>query len=122
MKKIRKGTFETNSSSMHSLVIKGMEETKEFKPVTDENGYYHIKLDDYSGLDHDLKTSEEIISFAASWIAENGFYESSFVNNYDLTMNDIRKFEGFEMLEKIIMKYSNVKGIILENVSFCRFP
>lgn len=31
-------------------------------------------------------------------------------------MNDIRKFEGFEMLEKIIMKYSNVKGIILEEV------
>ena len=30
MKKIRKGTFETNSSSMHSIVIEGMEETKEF--------------------------------------------------------------------------------------------
>ena len=48
MKKIRKGTFETNSSSMHSIVVEGMEETKEFTPVTDENGYYHIKLDDYS--------------------------------------------------------------------------
>ena len=32
-------------------------------------------------------------------------------------MEDIRKFEGFEMLEKIIMKHSNIKGIILEEVS-----
>lgn len=114
MKKIRKGTFETNSSSMHSIVVEGMEETKEFNPVTDENGYYHIKLDDYSDLDHDLRTAEEIISFAASWIAENGFYEASFEENADLAMEDIRKFEGFEMLEKIIMKHSNIKGIIFE--------
>lgn len=116
MKKIRKGTFETNSSSMHSIVVEGMEETKEFNPVTDENGYYHIKLDDYSDLDHDLRTVEEIISFAASWIVENGFFESSFSSVEDLTMEDIRKFEGFGMLEKIIMKHSNVKGIILEEV------
>lgn len=117
MKKIRKGTFETNSSSMHSIVVEGMEETKEFNPKVDKNGYYHIKLDDYSDLDHDLRTAEEIISFAASWIAENGFYEASFEENADLAMEDIRKFEGFEMLEKIIMKHSNIKGIILEEVS-----
>lgn len=117
MKKIRKGTFETNSSSMHSLVIRGTEETKEFKPVTDENGYYHIKLDDYSDLDHDLRTAEEIISFAASWIAENGLYENSFEENADLSMEDIRKFEGFDMLENILKKHSDIKGIILEEVS-----
>ncbi|MBF1333325.1 MAG: hypothetical protein HXM49_04000, partial [Leptotrichia sp.] len=100
MKKIRKGTFETNSSSMHSIVVEGMEETKEFNPVTDENGYYHIKLDDYSDLDHDLRTVEEIISFAASWIAENGYYENSLEVEM-LTEENMKKFRGFNMLEKI---------------------
>lgn len=113
MKKIRKGTFETNSSSMHSIVVEGMEETKEFNPVTDENGYYHIKLDDYSDLDHDLRTVEEIISFAASWIAENGYYENSLEDGI-MTEENMKKFKGFDMLEKIIKKHSDVKGIIFE--------
>lgn len=113
MKKIRKGTFETNSSSMHSIVVEGMEETKEFNPVTDENGYYHIKLDDYSDLDHDLRTVEEIISFAASWIAENGYYENSLEVEM-LTEENMKKFRGFNMLEKIIKKHSDVKGIVFE--------
>ena len=47
MKKIRKGTFETNSNSMHSPVIEGMEKTKEFNPKVDKNGYYHMNLSNY---------------------------------------------------------------------------
>lgn len=116
MKKIRKGTFETNSSSMHSIVVEGMEETKKFNPVTDENGYYHIKLDDYSNLTRDLETTEEIISFVASWIVENGCYENSFENDI-MTQEDMKKFKGFDMLENILKKHSDIKGIILENVN-----
>lgn len=113
MKKIRKGTFETNSSSMHSLVIEGMEETKEFNPKVDKNGYYHIKVDDYSNLTRDLETTEEIISFVASWIVENGYYENSFENNI-MTQEDMKKFKGFDMLENILKKHSDIKGIIFE--------
>lgn len=113
MKKIRKGTFETNSSSMHSLVVEGMEETKEFNPKVDKNGYYHIKLDDYSNLTRDLETTEEIISFVASWIAENGYYENSFENDI-MTQEDMKKFKGFDMLENILKKHSDIKGIIFE--------
>ena len=113
MKKIRKGTFETNSSSMHSLVIEGMEETKEFNPKVDKNGYYHIKVDDYSNLTRDLETTEEIISFVASWIVENGYYENSFENDI-MTQEDMKKFKGFDMLENILKKHSDIKGIIFE--------
>lgn len=113
MKKIRRGTFETNSSSMHSLVIEGMEETKEFNPKVDKNGYYHIKVDDYSNLTRDLETTEEIISFVASWIAENGYYENSFENDI-MTQEDMKKFKGFNMLENILKKHSDIKGIIFE--------
>lgn len=113
MKKIRKGTFETNSSSMHSIVVEGMEETKEFNPKVDKNGYYHIKLDDYSHLERNLETTEEIISFVASWIAENGYYENSFENNI-MTQEDMKKFKGFNMLENILKKHSDIKGIIFE--------
>lgn len=113
MKKIRKGTFETNSSSMHSIVVEGMEETKEFNPKVDKNGYYHIKVDDYSNLTRDLETTEEIISFVASWIAENGYYENSFENDI-MTQEDMKKFKGFDMLENILKKHSDIKGIIFE--------
>lgn len=113
MKKIRKGTFETNSSSMHSLVVEGMEETKKFNPKVDKNGYYHIKVDDYSNLTRDLETTEEIISFVASWIVENGYYENSFENDI-MTQEDMKKFKGFDMLENILKKHSDIKGIIFE--------
>ncbi len=113
MKKIRKGTFETNSSSMHSIVVEGLEETKKFNPKVDKNGYYHIKLDDYSHLERNLETAEEIISFVASWIAENGYYENSLEDGI-MTEENMKKFKGFDMLEKIIKKHSDVKGIIFE--------
>lgn len=102
MKKIRKGTFETNSSSMHSIVVEGMEETKQFNPVTDENGYYHIKLDDYSNLDHDLRTVEEIISFAASWIVEGIILEEVGSASAESLDFDERQMLNARLLEKLI--------------------
>lgn len=42
MKKIRKGTFETNSSSMHSLVVVGEKKINKEQLKIDEDGIKDI--------------------------------------------------------------------------------
>lgn len=75
--------------------------------------FFFIKVDDYSYLERNLETAEEIISFVASWIAENGYYENPLEDRV-MTEEEMRKFRGFDMLEKIIKKHSVVKGIVFE--------
>ena len=61
-RKVRKGTFETNSSSMHSLVIENEEKLKEIRHrdksniKIDNEGYITIETQDYTIENYVLKT------------------------------------------------------------------
>ena len=46
--RIRKGVFETNSSSMHSLVIKGEKKIKREQLRINEDGFIEAETDEYS--------------------------------------------------------------------------
>ena len=126
MKKIRKSVFETNSSSMHSLILKNSEETKDISALKlDDNGYLHIELNDYSFLKKDLKEVEEILSFVASYMIEYGYYNGwSEKNNYERDPNpeEMKKFKGIDILENIVKKYTGAKGIVIEKITRGHFP
>ena len=47
MKKLRKGVFETNSSSMHSVVITGNSDDFDDFPMLDGDGMVHIDCDEF---------------------------------------------------------------------------
>jgi hypothetical protein len=71
-RKIRNGTFETNSSSMHSLVIENEEKLKEIRHrdspeiEVDSEGYITIETQDYTKEDYRLKTQQEKLNYIAS--------------------------------------------------------
>ena len=116
MKKIRKSVFETNSSSMHSLILKNSEETKDISALKlDDNGYLHIELNDYSFLKKDLKEVEEILSFVASYMIEYGYYNGwSEKNNYERDPNpeEMKKFKGIDILENIVKNIQEQKELL----------
>ena len=126
MKKIRKSVFETNSSSMHSLILNKSEEIKDISALKlDDDGYLHIELNDYSYLKKDLKELNEILSFVASYMIEYGYYNGwSEKNNYERDPNpeEMKKFKGIDILEKIVKKYISTKGIIIEKITRGHFP
>ena len=67
-KQIRINTFETNSSSVHTLQISkdlmGMNEL-----VIKKDGYVHINLDQYYGRDlTEYKTQEEKLKYICTWM------------------------------------------------------
>lgn len=126
MKKIRNSVFETNSSSMHSLILKNSEEIKDISALKlDDNGYLHIELNDYSFLEKDLKEVNEILSFVASYMIEYGYYNGwSKRNNYERDPNpeEMKNFKGIDILEKIVKKYTGAKGIVIEKITQGHFP
>ena len=126
MRKIRKSVFETNSSSMHSLILKKSEETKDISALKlDDDGYLHIELNDYSDLKKDLKEVNEILSFVASYMIEYGYYNGwSEKNNYEREPNpeEMKEFKGIDILEKIVKKYTGAKGIVIEKITQGHFP
>ena len=126
MRKIRKSVFETNSSSMHSLILKKSEEIKDSSALKlDDNGNLHIELNDYSFLKKDLKEVNEILSFVASYMIEYGYYNGwSEKNNYerDPYPEEMKKFKGIDILENIIKKYTGAKGIVIEKITRGHFP
>ena len=67
-KQIRFNTFETNSSSMHTLQIsKDLMDENEL--IIKKDGYVHIDLDQYYGRDlEEYKTQEEKLKYICTWM------------------------------------------------------
>lgn len=75
MKKIRKGTFETNSSSMHSLVIENKDKIgyNNFPCLDiDENGVLTIETRIYTEEYFLLKSQQEKLNFIATYLISCG--------------------------------------------------
>jgi hypothetical protein len=86
-KQIRINTFETNSSSVHTLQIsKDLMDMNEL--VIKKDGYVHINLDQYYGRDLvEYKTQEEKLKYICTWM-------------YVYYGNDIKQmYDGYEWKE-----------------------
>lgn len=104
--KIRRGVFETNSSSTHSITICTKEEYKSF--VNNE-----LYIDDYSG---ELITQEELEGMFEKYNKE---YEEKYGKILYHSLEDFKKDEGIytyeewcsdEDLEKYHEEYTTPKG------------
>ena len=75
MKKIRKGTFETNSSSMHSLVVVGEKKINKEQLKIDEDGFIEVETDEYTWGYFILETAQEKLNYiVACKINEDDLY------------------------------------------------
>lgn len=99
---IRKQLFETNSSSVHSLVVDpgGMEKSK---LKQDENGYIHVKYGEFGKEFEIYNTQEDKLSYIISlmwYLAGRG--------------DSICYFSMFKYLEDAIKDYTGASGLIIE--------
>ena len=72
MKQIRRGTFETNSSSMHSLVIeneRSIGKLEESKLKLNKKGEIRVHLGEYGWGPEFLKTQQEKLNYLVTLIA-----------------------------------------------------
>ena len=75
MKKIRKGTFETNSSSMHSLVVTGEKKINRGQLKINEDGFIEVETDEYTWGHFILETAQEKLNYVvACKINEDDLY------------------------------------------------
>ena len=99
-RKIRKNVFETNSSSVHSLVISNDgREPSEFK--VNKDGYIEVDFGEF-GKDERLYTSQyDKLSYLITCLY--------YLSGWDV--EDIYEKYEFEYIEKAICEYSGAKGI-----------
>lgn len=99
MKKIRRETFETNSSSTHALSI-GKKLDNDYTPFGDTLKIYWMNTDDESVLN----TLKEKVSYLVSHIASWYKYD---VEDYDELLEQIKSNYDFHMLEDFVkIKYN----------------
>lgn len=99
MKRIRRETFETNSSSTHALSI-GKKLDNDYTPFGDTLKIYWMNTDDESVLN----TLKEKVSYLVSHIASWYKYD---VEDYDELLEQIKSNYDFHMLEDFVkIKYN----------------
>ena len=105
-RQIRYGVFETNSSSVHTIVYSntGMEKSK-FK--LDEDGKIHVKLDIYFGADeHIYNTQEEKLIYLLSFVYDDCYIKEKEGDWYSYEMR---------VIERAVMDYvEGCTGIVID--------
>ena len=110
MKKIRQNVFETNSSSVHSLVInsEGLEPSNlKIDPKTD-----HIIVNtQYFGKEYNIySTQEDKLSYLITYIITS--LQSTYDNDEILEVELFKDYRFID-IENIIKEYCNCSGIIV---------
>lgn len=112
--RIRKGVFETNSSSMHSLVIKGEKKINREQLKINEDGFIEVETDDYTWGNSLLKTAQEKLNYIVSCkINEDDLYlfGNDSENNSKHHKRLARAGIEFIKLEEMLCEITGAKGI-----------
>lgn len=122
MKKIRRGTFETNSSSMHSLVIKGEKKINKDQLKINENGFVEAETEEYTWGHFILETAQEKLNYVvACKINEDDLY--LFGNNSENNSKHHKRLAraGIEFikLEEMLSEITGAKGIEVNLTKGC---
>lgn len=120
--RIRKGVFETNSSSMHSLVIKGEKKINREQLKINEDGFIEVETDDYTWGNFILETAQEKLNYVvACKINEDDLY--LFGNDSENNSKHHRRLAraGIEFikLEEMLCEITGAKGIEVNLIKGC---
>ena len=120
--RIRKGVFETNSSSMHSLVIKGEKKINREQLKINEDGFIEVETDDYTWGNSLLKTAQEKLNYIVSCkINEDDLYlfGNDSENNSKHHKRMARAGIEFIKLEEMLCEITGAKGIEVNLIRGC---
>ena len=121
-RRIRKGVFETNSSSMHSLVIKGEKRINREQLKINENEFIEVETDDYTWGNFILETAQEKLNYVvACKINEDGLYlfGNDSENNSKHHKRLARAGIEFIKLEEMLCEITGAEGIEVNLAKGC---
>ena len=128
MKSVRESTFETNSSSTHSLTL--VQKCGKNNYTLSENGYLEAGFDDYySECSYEVySTVEEKLRFLLTLLA-SFYYEMKLKENYNktgkwyrveyTTQKELKSMDEFKEIQKLVKKnIPDCKGLRFRKNSF----
>ena len=109
---IRYGVFESNSSSMHSVSVRGDEDLNEhYKPDV----VITVKLDEYGWSGDPLCDFYDKLAYAMSMILHTeypgfDYYDDDFV----IDQEELEKLSGYKTLLEVIRKHGDCEKIVIK--------
>jgi hypothetical protein len=119
MKKIRKGVFETNSSSSHSVTVgedPGYESEYYSKLKLETDNKIHIDFGEFGWEVDKYNEAYYKLQYALTMVIST---ECNYENI--LSFDDFYNMEGFKLIEEAVKNHdSNCEGILIDNPDFVK--
>lgn len=116
MRQIRRGVFETNSSSTHSVTV---DHNKGLSPnylYVSEDGYVHAEFDEFGWEVWDYTDQETrlnyLLTMARCLNGNNGWYDEK---EKKKGLKKFVKTNDFERISKVVAEYANCNGVWIDN-------
>ena len=108
MKQIRRGVFETNSSSTHSLTVRGKDSAlSESYLFVKDDGYVHASFGEFGWGYDKLFSQEEKLSYLCTMVACT---DSKMASN-----DDFYKNPEFQAISDMVKEKCNCKGLLIDS-------
>lgn len=109
---IRNGVFESNSSSMHSVSVRGERNLNEhYHP----DGVIKIKLDEYGWEGSPLYDFYDKLSYAMLMVLHTEYSGFDYYDNdFTIDQEELEKLNGYKMLLEAIRKHGDCEKIIIK--------
>lgn len=120
MVQIRRGVFETNSSSTHSITAMKKVPREPSDLVIGDDGYIHAKLGGYGWEFRTLATQEEKLSYLLTMAWEKSTEKDYYYRDPERCERAISRFmesDEYIRISKKIAEYTGCYGILLDNTA-----
>jgi len=111
MKQTRRGVFETNSSSTHSLSIQRSGNLTPSNLIVDYDNKVHVSFGEFGWEIESYSSQMEKLSYLCTMVVET---EARQIESEE----EFYKLDGFVAINLAISEYCNCDGIVVEDASF----
>lgn len=116
MKQIRRGVFETNSSSTHSVTVDHSKGLSANYLYVSEDGYVHAEFGEFDWEVWDYTDQETRLSYLLTMArCLNGCNESCYDDvTYEEDIKNFIETRDFARINEVVAEYANCKGLWLD--------
>ena len=116
MKKvIRYGMFETNSSSCHSVTVKGKYNKDDYVLIVNHSGIISVYLDEYGWNGDPCDDFQSKLAYAMSMVLNTEYPDFQYWNeDFFVDENILEELDGYKMLLNAINERCKCKQIVIK--------
>ena len=120
---IRDNVWETNSSSVHTVSIRGNEWENHYQYLAGEDGNIHVKLGEYGWSGEPCDDFRSKLAYALSMLLHSeypgfSYYDEDFVVDQGI----LEELNGYHILLEAIKNNFNIDGIVIDKISGAFYP